>query len=119
MRADSRHDEDEDVQVAILHELQAIHALLERQACGRSSEDPRHAQLLEALADTMEGFDLEFTTAEVLERRETDFTLDGALQAVRVTDTADLGALFRTLRDREVAGLRLVRDGRAWRLVRT
>lgn len=104
----------------MLCELRAIRSAVESSG-GRQHgpADARYAQLFEALADTMEGFDLEFTTAEVLERRETDFALDNALLAVHVTDTAGLGAIFRTLRDRTFADLRLVRDGRAWRLVRT
>lgn len=105
----------------MLCELRAIRSAVESSELGRQQgpSDARYAQLFETLADTMEGFDLEFTTSEVIERRETDFALDNALLAVHVTDTAGLGAIFRTLRDRTFADLRLVRDGRAWRLVRT
>jgi hypothetical protein len=112
---------------AELVELRAIRRLLEvlveRQDTTSLSGvfrpiDPRHV-LLEALAETMEGFDLEFTAEEVLARGESDHGLDAALKACHIEDTAGLGALFRTLRDRELAGLRLIRDGRSWRLART
>ena len=100
----------------ILHELRLVRIAL--QSTG-SNSDPVHAQLIEAIAETMAPFDLEFTTAEVLEARATSHALDAALCRLQVTDTAGLGALFRSLRDREFDGLRLVRDGRGWRLVRT
>lgn len=102
-----------DVQHEILAELRWIRELLERDtSSGRHDEDDRRAQLLQALADTMEGFDLEFTAGEVLDRRESDHELDEALRACRISDTAGLGALFRELRDRELDGITLVRDGR-------
>ena len=68
----------------------------------------------------MEGFDLDFTTQEVFDRAEQDFKLSEALQACGFEsgDCAGLGALFRTLRDRKIAGYRIVRSGRAWRLER-
>ena len=67
----------------------------------------------------MEGFDLEFTAGEVLDCRRSDCDLDAALVACRIADASKLGALFRELRDREMVGLRIVRDGRGWRLERT
>jgi hypothetical protein len=85
----------------------------------RAEDDARHVQLLEVLADTMAPYDVAFEAVEVLNHRATDHALDEALAACRITDTLALGTLFRDLRDRDLGGLRLVREGRSWRLART
>jgi hypothetical protein len=104
----------------MLAEVRAIRALVEALVVrGARGADPCRVQLLEALAATMEGFDLEFTASEVLERRHSDCGLDAALAACHIADTATLGAVLRELRDQSLAGVRVVRDGRAWRLERT
>ena len=82
--------------------------------------DQRHETLIRALVATMEGFDLPFTAREVVDRAAQDHELAAAVEAcgLDVDDCAGLGALFRTLRDRDIGGYRIVRSGRAWRLAR-
>lgn len=107
---------------AIFGELHAIRLLLERPDPAtppQEEDDPRHVRLLEELDEAMEGFDLEFDVAEVFDRRQSHHGLDEALTACRITDTDSLGRLFRSLRDRKLAGRQLKRDGRCWRLRRT
>jgi hypothetical protein len=82
-------------------------------------EDPRFGEVREAIAGCMDGYDLPFSASEVLERRHSDHGLDLALEACQINESGRLGTLFRDLKGRDVAGLRLVRDGRSWRLERT
>jgi hypothetical protein len=64
--------------------------------------------------------DLPFSAGEVLRHAAVDHALSEALDDACATRTAPaIGALFREFRDRDVSGLRLVRDGRLWRLERT
>jgi len=95
----------------------AIETLVARQA--PPPGDARHARLLVALAESMADLDLPFDAAEVLAHRRTSADLDDALTALGIDDTAALGALFRSLRDRDLDSLMLVRDARVWRLRRT
>jgi hypothetical protein len=61
----------------------------------------------------------EFATAEVIAHGKVDHELSEALRVCRACHTDTLGRLFRSLRDREIGGWRLVRDGDGWRLPRT
>lgn len=81
--------------------------------------DERHAGLLAALAESMADLDLPFTASEVLRHAAVDHPLGEALRAACEETTTALGTLFREIRGRDVGGLRLVRDGRLWRLERT
>jgi len=93
-----------------------LEALLKRRESG--PPDARHARLLAALAEAMEDLDLSFDAGEVLAYARVDHALAEALKGCNVNTTADVGALFRSLRDQHLAGLRILRDGRTWRLER-
>ena len=84
-----------------------------------ASEDDRRARLLRALAGTMGDLDLPFDVSEVMQAARSDARLNDALEALAIHRTSELGALFRSLRDRDVDGLRLRRDGREWRIERS
>jgi hypothetical protein len=105
-------------QAALHHEVRALRELLERRAPD-TRDDDRHGRLLTQLARAMGGCDLEFTAPEVTDHAGVDHDLAEILRACGVRRTSEVGALFRTLRDRTIGGLRLVRDGRAWRLERS
>jgi hypothetical protein len=105
----------------LLRELVAeVRGLRADFALRSASPSIAHVTVLSALADAMGefAFDLPFNAAEVIGHAVTDFALDQALKAVGVRTVGECGALFRTLRDRDLGGLRLVRDRRSWRLVR-
>jgi hypothetical protein len=102
----------------VLGEFRALRVLLERDNSSTSDQAP--TALLQALATTLgEWDDLPFSAAEVVAHAVTDYELSQALTACRVRSVGELGALFRALRDRHLGELRLVRDGRSWRLART
>lgn len=90
------------------------------------AKDERRAVFLRALATAMSDCDLEFDVYEVLHHRRVSTDLDQALDALGFTDSEPderaarrLGTLFRDIHKRPVCHeLRLVRDGRSWRLVR-
>jgi hypothetical protein len=67
----------------------------------------------------MNDLDLSFDASEVLAHSRVDDALDQALRACSCRTISAVGAVFRALRDRDLAGLRLRRDGRLWRLERT
>jgi hypothetical protein len=88
---------------------------------GTRPADPRHERLVAALADSLDAFDefhVPFFADEVMQDREQHHELDEALRVNGITTVAALGLLFRELRDRPIAGFRLLRDGRGWRLER-
>jgi|SRR5690606_17325526 len=102
----------------ILAELRAIRAAIAAERTPGREPDPRHVALIEALADAIGPYDLDFSASEVLDAARSDYALDTALAACGATDAGALGVLFRSLRGRDIGGYRLVRDGRAWRLER-
>lgn len=108
--------------IALLRELvtlnRAILATLERQQRPSAMDDGRPSRLLAALAEAMHDLDLPFDASEVLDHAALDCGLAEALEACGVQTAPALGALFRSLRDRHIDGLMLVRDGRSWRLAR-
>jgi len=78
---------------------------------------PERRELIAALVATMDQ-DLTFRTHEVFDHAALDARLADALKACRATST-NLGAILREIaRDMDAAaeGVRLVRDGRGWRL---
>ena len=107
----------------VLSRLERIEANIERLLLARESApvaDPRYGRFITSLAGSMDDHDyLPFSASEVLRHRDTDYDLDESLKALHVRNTEDLGVLFRGLRNRDIAGFRLVRDARLWRLVRT
>jgi hypothetical protein len=107
-----------DVLGEILCELRAIRAAVEARPA--TAVDDSHARVLAALAAVLSAEpDLPFDCGEVLAHAEVDHALDEALTAAGATDSGRLGLLFRGLRDLDVDGYRLIRDGRQWRLLRT
>lgn len=103
----------------LLMELLERFGRMEATLAGNAAADVRHVNLLAQLEASMDKWDLPFTSGEVIEHSRGHFGLDEALQALGIHSVADCGALFRALRDRDLGGRRLVRDGRSWRLVRT
>jgi hypothetical protein len=104
----------------ILGELRGIRAALEQRPGGCAPQvDARHVRVIEALAAIVTDADLPFSTAEVIEHARVDHGLDEALTAAGAMDAGRLGLVFRGLRDLDVDGYRLTRDGRQWRLLRT
>lgn len=100
---------------AMRSDLAAVLAALTGRGSG---QDPRHTELLEALAAVVLDDDLAFDCPEVLRHACVDHRLALALEACRATDSESLGLLFRTLKAKAIGGFRLDRDGRQWRLVR-
>ena len=105
LRRSDRHDQ-------LLQEL-----LLQRRTPRQEFREV-HVELLQAL-DALADGELDFTVQEVFEAAAVDHRLTEALRGAATETPAALGALFRSLRNRDVAGLRLTRAGRAWRLART
>lgn len=103
---------------AMLEQIQATQHLI-LQAI-RPAADLRHERLLHALAATMGDYDLEFSAPEVADRATQDHELAEAISACGVDprDTVAIGTLFRSLRDQDIGGYRIIRSGRSWRLVR-
>jgi hypothetical protein len=79
--------------------------------------DPR-AHLLTAIATTLHDYDVAFEAWEVIEASTHDHDLIEALHEVGVSDAAALGALFRSIRGKQIGGFTIERDGRGWRLRR-
>jgi hypothetical protein len=101
-------------------DLQRRVAALERERrITRRDDDVRYVELLRALGDGMGDLDLAFSAGEVIHHSRVDHQLDVALGACGLRTAAQVGAAFRGLRNRDLNGLRLVRDHRVWRLVRT
>jgi len=93
--------------------------LEERQEHARPIADPRHVALLVGISRTLDDHaDLGFTCDEVLGARQWNAELDQALAALGLETTAAVGALFRSLKDRDVGTFTLRRSGKGWTLLR-
>ena len=115
-RADLHSDEALDLLRELVGEVRGLRRDL---MAGRPAPDERYARLLSALAGAMGDLDLPFDAAEVLDHATVNHALDEALQDAGIRSPAALGAVFRSVRGRDIDGMRLVRDGRSWRLART
>jgi hypothetical protein len=107
-----------DLLADILEVLIDISEKLDARPAYTGPDDP-YAPVLEALASVLGDLDLRFDVDEVFAHAEVDHALDAALKSCGLRDTAALGARFRQLQGRPIAGLIVVRDGRGWRLRRT
>jgi hypothetical protein len=107
---------------AILDVLRDIRDRLPAPGAASLTADDRFGRLWAAIEEDVGGLDNRFDTAEILKGAKLNAKLADALALCGITSessTDALGMLFRHRSDRAYAGRRLVRDGRAWRLVGT
>lgn len=107
------------VLAAILAELRAIRMLMERQAAPAGDVNVGHARILHALEPELaELGGLPFDCHEAFHHGRMNYELGEALATAGVVTATDLSLVFRSLRGRWFDDLRVVRDGRYWRLER-
>lgn len=100
-----------------LDELRLIRAALVAPTKAPPTPDPRDVAVIRELARLADD-DLDFDAREVIQHAAGDHALAEALSKARITGTESLGLLLRRLRGQTIAGVRLDRAGRYWRLTR-
>ena len=116
--------------VALLEDLvtgqQRLIELLERQAVAPpgATGDPRHVRLLACIADALGDLDLGFDAGEIMSLAASNHALADVLDALDIEDADGLVTAFRSMKDRDLDGLRLFKVGRTrvgttWGLRRT